>query len=110
MVRRGDPRGRTLGQILRYHVSEPLGADVHIGLTDQGEVVFCRGQVSDNPLHCPELARAVSVDYLRPHQFAVSSLSSLFSLSRPRPRLPVRSLLTTALGMVMKGIIWRAKK
>ena len=59
--------------------------------------------------HCPELARAVSVDYLRPHQFAVSSLSSLFSLSRPRPRLPVRSLLTTALGMVMKGIIWRTK-
>ena len=59
--------------------------------------------------HCPELARAVSVDYLRPHQFAVSSISSLFSLTRPRPRLPVRSLLTTALGMVMKGIIWRTK-
>ena len=45
-----DPRGRTLGQILRYHVSEPLGADVHIGLTDQGEVVFCLGQVSVNQL------------------------------------------------------------
>ena len=59
--------------------------------------------------HCPELARAVSVDYLRPHQFAVTSISSLFSLSRPRPRLPVRSLLTTALGMVMKGITWRTK-
>ena len=50
VVRRVDPRGRTLGQILRYHVSEPLGADVHIGLTDQGEVVFCRGQVSVNQL------------------------------------------------------------
>ena len=50
VVRRVDPRARPLGQILRYHVSEPLGADVHIGLTDQGEVVFCRGQVSVHQL------------------------------------------------------------
>ena len=37
VVRRVDPRGRTVGQILRYHISEPLGADAFIGLNDDGE-------------------------------------------------------------------------
>ena len=37
VVRRADPRGRTVGQILRYHISEPLGADAYIGLNDDGE-------------------------------------------------------------------------
>ena len=38
VVRRVDPRGRTVGQILRYHISEPLGADAFIGLNDDGEI------------------------------------------------------------------------
>ena len=29
-------QGRTIGQILRYHISEPLGAAVYIGLTEEG--------------------------------------------------------------------------
>jgi len=34
IVRRADPRGRTVGQILREEICEPLGADVHIGVKD----------------------------------------------------------------------------
>ena len=35
LVRRVDPKGRTIGDILRYHLSEPLGAKAFIGLTEE---------------------------------------------------------------------------
>ena len=38
IVRRVDPKGRTLGEILRYHISEPLEALVYIGMTEEGGV------------------------------------------------------------------------
>ena len=37
IVRRVDPRGRTIGEMLRYHISQPLGAQVYIGLTEEGQ-------------------------------------------------------------------------
>ena len=36
VVRRVDPRGRTIGELLRHHISEPLGAHVVIGMTEKG--------------------------------------------------------------------------
>ena len=36
LVRRVDPKGRTIGEILRYHISQPLGAHVVIGMTEEG--------------------------------------------------------------------------
>ena len=36
IVRRVDPRGRTIGELLRHHISEPLGAPVVIGMTEKG--------------------------------------------------------------------------
>ena len=35
VVRRVDPKGRTIGDILRYHLSEPLGARAFIGLKEE---------------------------------------------------------------------------
>ena len=35
IVRRVDPKGRTIGDILRYHLSEPLGARAYIGLKEE---------------------------------------------------------------------------
>jgi len=40
VVRRADPRGRTVGQILREEICEPLGADVYIGCKDVSEERF----------------------------------------------------------------------
>ena len=48
IVRRVDPKGRTIGEILRYHISEPLGARAFIGLKDD------------------ELKDTVNVEYLSP--------------------------------------------
>ena len=36
IVRRVDPKGRTMGELLRYHISEPLGAHVVMGMTEKG--------------------------------------------------------------------------
>lgn len=35
LFRRLDPQKRTIGQYLRKEVSEPLGADVYLGATDE---------------------------------------------------------------------------
>ena len=41
VVRRVDPRGRTIGELLRHHISEPLGAHVVIGMTEEGLNLRC---------------------------------------------------------------------
>lgn len=40
IVRRVDPKGRTIGEILRYHISEPLEASAFIGLKQEGKACF----------------------------------------------------------------------
>ena len=46
IVRRVDPQGRTIGELLRHHISEPLGAHVVMGMTEKG-ILAC------SPLHLP---------------------------------------------------------
>ena len=36
VVRRVDPKGRTIGELLRHHISDPLEANVVIGMTEKG--------------------------------------------------------------------------
>lgn len=61
VFRRVEPKGRTMGQYLRQEVSEPLGADVYIGLQDE------------------DLARMSPVEMLSPgYQFRQSLIPRAF--------------------------------
>ena len=99
VVRRVDPRGRTVGQILRYHISEPLGADAFIGLNEDGEYVESvgdRDKVTSNIW--AEVKRSFSVEFLHPLRFMLKNM-----FSRQPKSVSILSLLSLSLGMLIKG-------
>ena len=53
IVRRVDPKGRTIGELIKHHLSEPLDADAYLGLGPK------------------EMKRAVNVEYLKSSQVLV---------------------------------------
>ena len=83
LVRRVDPRGRTVGEILRYHISEPLQADAYIGLQES------------------ELKRSVSVESLSPARFIINSL---FSTEESKFPVSLGRMLTKTASMMWRGM------
>merc|ERR1712179_119047 len=64
LVRRSDTKGRTIGEIMRKNISEPLQADVHLGLRPE------------------EMNKAVDVEYLHPLKFWWQNLFNLGSITK----------------------------
>ena len=83
IVRRVDPKGRTIGEILRYHISEPLEARAFIGLKEE------------------ELKDAVNVEYLSPIKFMMRSM-----FSREESKFPVSmgKMMSKTASMLWNGI------
>ena len=64
LVRRVDQQGRTIGEIMRSNLSEPLQADVYLGLRPE------------------EIKKAVDVEYLHPLKFWWKNLFNLGSITK----------------------------
>ena len=82
IVRRVDPKGRTIGEILRYHLSEPLGARAYIGLTQD------------------ELQQTATLEYLSP---ASVLLNSFLPAKEKKSDVKLSSVVFGALSQVISG-------
>ena len=95
-MRRADPKGRTIGELLRHHISDPFGASVYIGMTEEGERLYL------GMMHCvksySECKLAPPVEYLNPLRFLMKSFTTSLS-----------SKLDVTLFSIISGIFTKIK-
>ena len=97
IIRRVDPKGRTVGEILRYHISEPLGADAFIGLNHEGTMIISN-LIFLKLTYNSEIKRTFPIEYLTPQKYIFKNM-----FSKSKFPVSITSMLSTTLAMWFRG-------